>query len=329
MVQLRPLTLADVPTHAALLAAAEQVDRTNEHYGEDDLVEEYENPDIELGKDIVGAFDGDALVGYFAVYPRLVDDAPLKVHLEGTVHPDHRGRGVGTQLVSAMLIRADAVHAERAPDRPARLALSAPTANTAQEQLLSEAGLVPLRWNFGMRAQLADLDVTVPPLPDGLTLVTYSPELDTAMRAAHNEVFLDHPEFTPWSPTAWKQWVSESRNFRASLSVLLVADDDPSRVVGYVQTNEFDAYAAATGRREAFIAKVGVRRELRGRGLAGVLLREVLRRARDAGFDESALDVDSENPTGALGVYERAGFVVEQRFTQYALDRPPVVPRSL
>jgi mycothiol synthase len=39
---------------------------------------------------------------------------------------------------------------------------------------------------------------------------------------------------------------------------------------------------------------------------------------RAAGYDEAALDVDSENPTGALGVYRRVGFTVESRWTSYS-----------
>ena len=35
--------------------------------------------------------------------------------------------------------------------------------------------------------------------------------------------------------------------------------------------------------------------------------------------DEASLDVDSENPTGALGVYQRAGFQVEAKRTDYSL----------
>ncbi|MGH3588038.1 MAG: GNAT family N-acetyltransferase, partial [Pseudonocardia sp.] len=74
----------------------------------------------------------------------------------------------------------------------------------------------------------------------------------------------------------------------------------------------------ATGKREAYVGKVGTRREYRGRGLASYLLRHALVAYKEAGYDESSLDVDSENPTGALGIYERAGFVVESRWTDYA-----------
>lgn len=325
MVTLRPLRHDDIPAHAALLAAAEAVDDTGEHYNEADLVEEYDNPDVELGLDIVGAFDGDELVGYFSVYPRVAAGSHLKAHLEGTVRPDRRGEGIGGRLVTAMLARAAEVHAAH-PELPAHLAVTGLTTNAVQEDLFTRSGLLPHRWNSTMRAQLAalDLDTAGPPLPAGHTLLTYTPELDRAMREAHNEAFLDHPDFTPWTAVMWAQWVSGSRNFRPALSLVVVVDAEPDRVVAYVQNNEFDAYFAATGRREAYVAKVGTRRELRGRGVAGVLLRESLRRFRDAGFDEASLDVDSENPTGALGVYERAGFVVEHRWTNYVLERPPL-----
>ena len=324
---MRGLLHDDIPAHADLLAAAEAVDATGEHYSEADLAEEYDNPDIELGRDVVGAFDDDGeLVGYFAVYPRAAEGQPLKVHLEGTVRPSHRGRGLGTELVAAMLARADAVHAEREPANSARYVLLGPTSNVAQESVVTAAGLHPERWTFSMRAQLAELDLDgpPPPLPDGCTVHTYSPAFDEPLRAAHNEAFLDHPDFTPWNEVMWAQWVSGSRNFRPELSLVVVRDDDPGRVVAYVQNNEFDAYFAATGRREAHVARVGTRRELRGRGVASALLGASLRRFRAAGFDEASLEVDAENPTGALGVYERAGFGVERRFANYALDRPPV-----
>ena len=268
---LRPLLSDDIPILARHLAAVEAVENTGEHYNEDDLAEEFANPDIELGKDIVGAFAGDELVGYFAVYPRSTDGAYQKVHVEGSVNPARRGEGAGTRLVEAMLARADEVHAEKHPGLPAKYNATGLTANTAQEELLAAFGMVPERWNFVMRTRLGD--VREPPaVPEGFSLVRYSADLDRAMLEAHNAAFVDHPNFTPWTDVMWKQWVSDSRNFRAELSLLVVEEAAPDRVVAYVQSNEFDAYFQATGKREAYVAKVGTRREYRGRGLAGLLL---------------------------------------------------------
>ena len=117
----------------------------------------------------------------------------------------------------------------------------------------------------------------------------------------------------------WKHWVTESRNFRPQHSFVVVDKEIPAQIAAYVQTNEFDAYFEMTGKREAYVAKLGTRREYRGRGLASTLLQHCMKAYEEAGYAEAALDVDSENPTGALGIYERAGFTVESRRTDYAM----------
>ena len=43
-------------------------------------------------------------------------------------------------------------------------------------------------------------------------------------------------------------------------------------------------------------------------------------KAREVGLDEAMLGVDSENPNGALGLYEGLGFKVESRAAAYRRD---------
>jgi mycothiol synthase len=315
-VSLRALAKSDIPAWNRLLAAIERVEQSGEHYNEADLVEEMDNPDITLGKDMVGAFDGAELVGYFCVYPRTVGDGVHKIHLEGAVHPDRRGQGIGTVLAEAMLARGEQAHAEQSPGTPVLYALGGSSTNVAQADLVSRIGLRPERWSFVMRAELGAVPDPAP-LPDGLRLERYDGRMAELMHRTHNIVFTDHPNFTPWTDVMWKQWVTESRNFRPDLSFVVVDPQRPDELAAYVQTNEYDAYFEATGRREAYVGKVGTRREYRGRGVATSLLQHCLVAYQEAGFDEASLDVDSENPTGALGVYERAGFAVESKRTDY------------
>jgi mycothiol synthase len=315
-VSLRPLRRSDIAAWADLLAAVEEVDRTGEHYAAADLAEEMDNPDVEVGKDFVGAFDLDGrLVGYYSILPRGAADGHFKVHLQGSVLPARRGQGIGTRLVAGMVERAARVRDERRPDLPARLVVTGLSSDLAQAELLSSAGLRGERWNFLMRTPL---DAIPPPrpLPHGYRLRDYDRSMADALRRAHNAAFLDHPNFTPWSEALWKQLVTESRSFRPDLC-FLVSTDGSDEIVAYVQTAEFDAYIAATGRREAYVGKVGTLRAHRGKGLATALLGHAMRAYRAAGYDEAALDVDSENPTGALGVYRRVGFTVESRWTSY------------
>jgi mycothiol synthase len=322
-VRLSPLGKEHIPAWNELLAEIEKVDRTGEHYNEADLVEEIDNPDLELGKDIVGAFSGDELVGYFCVYPRPVAEDRHKIVLEGATRPDVRGQGVGSVLSHAMHRRALEAHRERHPELRAHLSLRGRSDNSAQERLMADIGLVPERWSFVMRADLASVPADgreTPRLPDGLVLRTYDESMAAAMHAAHNAAFVDHPNFTPWSDSMWEQWVTGSRSFRPKVSFVVVEEARPDEVVAYLQTSEFDAYHEQTGRREAYVGKVGTVREHRGKGLAGSLLRHALQEYHAAGYDEASLDVDSENPTGALGIYQRAGFEVESRWTDYTAE---------
>lgn len=322
-VRLRPLTTEDVPAWNRLLARIEEVDRTGEHVNEADLAEEMANPDLTPGKDVVGAYAGEDLVGYFVVYPRAAG-GQLKIQLNGGVRPDRRGEGIGTVLAAAMRRRAEELHADDQPALPALLTLSGPTGNTAQAKLMERIGMLAERWNFTMRVQLDREPADSGPLPGGLQLRRYEDGVDAAMREAHNVVFRDHPNFTPWTESMWRQWVSGSRNFRPLLSFVVLDPTRPGEVVAYLQTNEYDACFERTGRREAYVGKVGTRREYRRRGLAGLLLHHALREYRAAGYDEASLDVDSENPTGALDIYRRAGFEVDSRWTVYTARLGPL-----
>jgi mycothiol synthase len=318
------LTVAEVPAWKRLLSAVEKSDGTGGHVTEADLADELSGPDVDPDQDVVGAFDGHELVGYYSVCARVAADGSAKFQLNGAVLPTRRRQGIGTELVRRMVARAVQVHAEKHPTKPARLLLPGQASNSAQAALLADAGLVPQRWLLIMRASLANLEPYRSPLPTGFRLGPYDHSYDTEMRTTHNETFHDHPDFTPWDEAGWRHSVTGHRSFRPHLSFLVVEERRPGRIAAYVHTCEFDAHHQATGRREGYIARIGTRLEHRGRGLAGALLQHCLAAYRDAGLDDAALDVDADNPTGALGLYQRAGFRVERRFAHYVLDRPPV-----
>jgi mycothiol synthase len=317
-VSLRPLAPSDIPAWVDLLAAIEKVDRTGEHYSAADLAEEMANPLVEVGKDFVGAFDADGqLVGFFSILPRGAADGRYTVHMQGSV---------GTLLVTGMVERSARARDEHRPDLPARLVVEGPSSNVAQADLLDSVGMRGERWTFLMRTALNAIP-PARPLPAGYRLRGYDTSMSDALRQAHNAAFLDHPDFTPWSEVLWKQSVTEARSFRPNFC-FIVSVDSSHEIVAYVQTAEFDADLAATGRRDAYVGKVGTLRAHRGKGLATALLGHALHAYRDAGYDWASLAVDSENPTGALDVYRRVGFTVESRWTNYVMTVDPPASRA-
>ncbi|QLQ10556.1 MAG: GNAT family N-acetyltransferase [Nocardioidaceae bacterium] len=317
-ITLRPLWQADISALTELYTAVEAVEQTGEHYSEEDLEEEFANPELVLGKDVIGAFGGDELLGCASVLLRGAggdggDEGDARVvYAHGMTHPAHRGSGIGTLLVGATLERAREIAQDVGT---VRLMAEAKAGNVDQVGLLEGAGLTPSKWNFVMRHQLQALPA--PAAVPGYRVRTYRPEDAEKLRRTHNETFAANQDFTAWDAGEWDQWVTGSRNFRPGLSYLVVPEEDDGEIAAYLQTNEYDAVLQATGKREAWVARVGTAPAHRRRGLADLLLRHALDAYGAAGFDYAGLDVDSMHPTGALGLYERSGFVTDHATVQF------------
>jgi GNAT superfamily N-acetyltransferase len=61
----------------------------------------------------------------------------------------------------------------------------------------------------------------------------------------------------------------------------------------------------------------------RGRGVASALIATALRAGAADGCVTAGLDVDSDNVTGALRLYERLGFTTTRTQVSWSLDLPP------
>jgi ribosomal protein S18 acetylase RimI-like enzyme len=90
-----------------------------------------------------------------------------------------------------------------------------------------------------------------------------------------------------------------------------------SEPLGMLMSRESQAYQQRTGRRDLRIALVGTRAAGRKRGIATALLVTAMSAARAAGYDQASLGVDADSLTGAVRLYERAGFAVDHTWTAY------------
>jgi mycothiol synthase len=311
----RPLAADDVGAVAALLEAAEAVDDTGEHWSAEDLEEFWVNDLVDLGADGVVACtaDGSVVAWATAIAPPTFR-GNYRVDLEGRVHPAWRGRGIGRALLAWQLERGAQVHAERHPEVPADLSVAAYTSMTSLEAMLRRAGLEQVRWYVAMERPLADLP-GVRRLP-GIEFVPFTWDRDDEVRRAHNAAFTEHHGSAERDELTWRTWFTGQRGFRPDLSVLALAD---GAVVGYVLAYVFEADTAATGVRATDFGQIGVLPAARGRGLAKATIAAALKAAAEGGCRRATLQVDSENVTGALGLYEGLGFTA--RRTQASWSR--------
>jgi mycothiol synthase len=309
----------DVVAIVALEAAAEPVDQTGDLASPEDLTAWFVNDLVDLERDTRVVCAGDELVGWAsAIAPPTFRDA-YGVHLEGRVHPDWRGRGIGRALLAWQLERGRELHAQRHPGAPARLTATVFTTMPSLEALVRRAGLQPVRWFFHMERALTDL----PPRrrPEGVELVPFSWDRDDEVRRAHNAAFTEHYGSSERDVASWEVMFTGQPSFRPDLSVLAVSG---GAVVGYALSYVSEATAAATGSRESYFGQIGVVPAARGRGLSKAVIIEALHAAAAADCQTAGLEVDSENVTGALGLYESLGFATHRTQVSWSEHRAPL-----
>jgi mycothiol synthase len=318
----RPLRPDDDAPVAALLAAAEQVDETGENFSAEDVAEWWTGWGLEHDRDGVAVCDAaGVVVGYGTVMAPRNFRGAYAVYLEGRVRPDVRERGVGRALLGWQLARGDEVHAERQPGETARLTVLVLEHMSSLESLARRAGLEPSRWYRQMQRGLTELPE--PREVAGVALVPFTWDRDDEVRRAHNAAFTEHHGSAERDPDAWTSMFTGQRAFRPDLSVLAVEDD---AVVGYVLAYEWEADTLATGVRETHFGQIGVLPHARGRGLASALVAQALRAGAEQGCARAGLEVDTENVTGALRLYESLGFATVRTSVSWSVDRPPVRP---
>ena len=89
--------------------------------------------------------------------------------------------------------------------------------------------------------------------------------------------------------------------------------EDGGEIAGFALCHPHPSGDPAVGR----VAALGVRPRWRRRGLGLALLLHSFAAFRERGASEVRLEVDAENPTGAVALYERAGMSVVRRYDTY------------
>lgn len=219
--------------------------------------------------------------------------------------------GLGRQLLAWGIERATAVAV--AHDHPARRIVAFANDGGRHQALVEDTGgFEAFGWSaFMVRPHLDDVPDRT--LPDGLEIRPVEPEHLRRIWEADVEAFRDHRGFVEQNETDWERFLAESA---AGTDLWQVAWDGVT-VVGQVRTYENEGEGERLGRRRAWTENISTRREWRAKGVATALIAASLRQVAELGYDEAALGVDLDNPTGALAVYRRLGYEVVLRQTQY------------
>jgi mycothiol synthase len=268
-------------------------------------------PVFDPRQDVVLAEMDGRLVGYAWVDWIDTSDGQLReFRVGGYVHPDWQGRGIGGRLLAWQEERARAHPAAAASDRPLVFGTWSSEANAAKIRLFTRAGYERARSFFEMLRPNLD-DVDLPPMPDGLEIRPVGSDRDSQKQFwdADVEAFADHWGGFDASDEAFEAWLTQPERDPA----LWIVGWDGDEIAGAVTNAIYRTENEAFGRKRGWMDTVFVRRRWRRRGLAAALVARSFIRLREEGMTEAGLGVDSDNPSGALALYEKAGFEIHRR----------------
>jgi len=292
----RPDPNADFDEVLALVQACDRAVYGDSDWTAAELRQEWDG--LDLAHDAWVAVEDGRIAGTMAVY----ELGSGRVLADGYVHPELTGRGAGSRLLAAAEERGLELTREAPPGSPVTIETAHLVGDPRAPKLLTCRGYAHVRTFHRMVLDLTSRDVPVPVWPPGLELRPFDRERDGRLvHAAIEEAFTDEWGHEPRGYEAWSERMFEVEQFDPSLW-LVVWDGDEVAAASL----DYCGYLGDWG----FVRTLGVRPAWRQQGLGLALLHESFRRFAERGEITAALGVDSENPTGATRLYERAGMRV-------------------
>jgi mycothiol synthase len=276
----------------------------------DELRHGWQDPQFDLEKDaFVVITPEERIVGYDEVtneYGHAI------FRMDGNVHPDFKGRGIGTTLLRAVAQRARELIERAEPEARVLIRTTIYKNDVEGNALHLNEGYQPYRYHWRMEINLKS-PPDQPHLPDGLEFRPFmKDEHDVAVWQAENEAFRDHPGSHESTLEDWRRERFDDPEFDPSLWAVAWDGDE---IAGFA----INRYRIGIG----WIRTLGVRRPWRGRGVGEALLLHSFDEYYRRGMHTIGLGVDANNPTGATRLYQRVGMHAASEHVSYERELRP------
>ncbi|MGP3688273.1 GNAT family N-acetyltransferase [Streptomyces sp. IBSNAI002] len=299
MLTVRPAGPGDASDICALLNAVDMIEIGRPETDLGTVEADLHHPDVDLARDSWLAFQDGRLVAYALVW---ADSGPGRVDGDHYVLPAHPEAAL--RLLELMEARARDMAAGAGPGR---LRLQLNIAPTLDLSLLTGRGYRTVRRYQVMTRAVNPATDPLPVPPAGLTLRDCAAD-EADRRRAHalvEETFANHFGHVD---RAYEAWLDHLDARRLDWSLVWIASLPGEGDVAVLLTRD-DRTSMG------WLSHIGVRKDLRGRGIGGHLLRHCFAAYAARGRDTVGLGVDIHNETGALALYEAHGMGLH-----YAVD---------
>lgn len=301
--RLRQATSSDLPEIATLLSEGLSFDGFVFVQTADELAEEFDGTYCSLDHDVIVAIHESSIigVGYTIFLPSETKEE--RCYIFGTTKPEFRGNGVGTAVMQWASEHGESLLRSTNRTIPKYLRSDMSATNTSAGSLFQNFNMSPVRWNDDLIIDLANSPEVF--TASGYSIVPWDSSRDEEARITKNQAFMDHWGSTPTSEEGWEQLVHGST---ARLEHSFFALDSNNNIVGLLLSHRYESDDEVLGKRIGWIDKLATLSEHRGKAIGRSLITHALAAYKRDGLTHAALDVDTENPTGAYGLYTAVGF---------------------
>jgi mycothiol synthase len=310
----RHYTDADLQAVCDMLNLCDSVDDLDDNFTPEDLRLEFESPNLSKEKDIRLWWDAEErLVGYGQIWlPVEQNEGEIAGYFYWRVHPELRNNGLEEELFGWAETRVGDLAREAGV--AACIRSMCPDHYAYGREVMERQAYGVVRYFFKMERDLSE-PVPDPQLPEGFTLRHVEND-DEAARWVEmfNASFIDHYDFHPMQVESHLHWL-KSPKYRPEHDLIAVAPDGTFAAFCFCWVDPENN--ARNNRKEGWIEILGTRRGYRKIGLGRAMLLAGLKRLKEDDLEKGVLGVDAENPSGALGLYESAGFKTVRTHVAY------------
>jgi mycothiol synthase len=300
---IRPFSPDDIPSlHRVVMRSAEQdrvdpISTLESIPTLEQLVESLDSNNADPNSDVFVAVDDKTkdIVGYGKIGWWQEEDGTFVYIHQGNIDPEHRGNGVGQELLNTLQTRIRDVASSHPEDKPKVFGANASESEEASIKLLEKDGYKKV-WSQ-VEMEFTDFDSLIAvEEPEGFDF--RPPETLEEKRKVYElnvRVYEGTPGSLPASEDGFKEYLED----HADLSLWNVAWDGDN-VAGFVLSRSYDD--------KGEVSEVATAPEYRRRGLGKWLMAENIKALHERGNDIVRLHTNSDGAQGGRQLYESMGF---------------------
>ncbi len=227
------------------------------------------------------------------------------------IRPEWREKGIEEVMIGWCEAHLKAIAEEHPQDSQRFFQTFSSGSKSAFIQILESLGYQTVRYSYEMSRPLDDIPAAE--LPSGIEVRPAEEKDWHKVWEAANEAFRDHWGYAEPEEEDYLSYKS-SKEFQPHLWQVAW---DGEKIVGSVMNYIDHDYNQKFSRKRGWTENISTLKEYRQRGIASALIVRSMHMHKVQGMTEVGLGVDTNNPTGALRLYQSLGYQEDKTFITF------------